>query len=634
LFKELKRRNVFRVAAAYIVAAWLVIEVSSVILEIYAAPEWVLKILIALLLLGLPLAILFSWVYELTPEGLRKEAEMERTPSITHRTARRLDVITIVLLVAALSFVGFDRFIHAPDAGQAHIAAAPSSASDEAQTETVAAPAASRPAKSPGSELPSIAVLPFADMSPAQDQEYFSDGIAEELLNLLAKVPDLKVAARTSSFRYKGKDQSITEIANTLGVNHVLEGSVRKSGERVRVTAQLIDARDGFHVWSDSFDEDLIDILDVQDRISRQIVEALSSRLGVSLQQRQTIARSLSSREAYDFYLRGNFDKHKRTPESLLSAVQSYRQAVALEPDLAPAWGGLARASMLAAEIFDDRRLELEAVWSDAAERALSLDPNEPQALGAMAGFLFDDQLNYRAGLEAYEKVINADPSDTEAMSWLAQRYRLVGYLDRAEALNRRAYRIDPLSPRVVLGITRTLLVINKVDEARRIAQKAMTDLNGHDYAIRSLLDYHLMSGNLQGAEELADRLDPSFALNYFMMHMRLAAARDDSESISELMDQANQQLGHDSLTAVFLSSVGHYFRQEMAQASEKFDRATQMSGNLFWVFAHPKVIEVMPEAGRKVTVNYLRWIERFPQVIDAYATLGIDILAEIEAVK
>ena len=640
LFAELKRRNVFRVGLAYIVSAWLVVEVSTVIFEIYGAPDWLPKVLVALLLVGLPVALMFSWVYELTPEGIKRETEVSANQSVTSQTGRKLDLITIAVVVSGVLFVGAERFLLEPRSAletpseDYDKAGEPRSAGSEGNSASSRSVPGGGTSKAEASGQPSIAVLPFADMSPGQDQEYFSDGIAEELLHLLARVPDLKVAARTSSFRFKDKDRDITEIAQTLGVNHVLEGSVRKSGDRVRVTAQLIDARDGFHVWSDTYDQELVDILDVQDRISQQIVDALSDRLGITLAHKMPETRSLSSGEAYDFYLRGNFEKHRRTPASLLSAVANYQQAVALEPDLAPAWGGLARAATLAAEVFLDRTTEFEALRAEATERALFLDPNEPQALGAQAGFLFDDELDFAAGLETYEKVIESDPSDTEAMSWLAQRYRYVGYLDKAETLNRRAYGLDPLSPRVIIGITRTLQTVGKLAESRRIAEKAMVDLNGHDYAVRSLLGYHLMSGDLEGAEELAARLDPRFAFNYYEMHLMLAAARDDHDAIRRLMERAGQDMGEGSAGDLLVGAIGHFLRGELDEARENRRLAVQLGAEARWWIQRPKVRQAMPEPGRKVYPDFARWIEDFPEVVEAFATLDIDIVAEIEAAE
>ena len=616
LFSELKRRNVFRVGVAYIVASWLVIEVASVLLDIYTAPGWVLRVLVGLLVLGLPLALGFSWAFELTPEGLRREAGIAPDRAITHQTARRLDVITIVLLLGAVGFVTYDRFLsdrtHAP-------VQEPASAETANVVET--------------NTTPAIAVLPFADMSAEQDQEYFSDGIAEELLNLLAKVPGLKVAARTSSFRFREAEHDITQIAHTLGVNHVLEGSVRKAGNRVRVTAQLIDARDGFHVWSESYDQDLVDILAVQDRISRQIVEALSTHLGVALKATTLDAPQLVDPATYEAYLRGKHARHQRTPESMLLAVSSYEEAVARSPGFAPAWGGLARSALLASEMYPLRFNEFIAQHAEAIERALALDPDEPQALATHATQAFDERLEFATGLEQLKRVIEIEPADTEAMSWLAQRYRLVGMLDRAEALNRRAYALDPLSPRVILGMTRILTFAGQYEEARRVAEKAVVNLDGHQYAIRAMLDYRLYSGQLAGTQEWLDRLNPDPANIRYRYQLSFAAGRGERETVLSLMREAREAYRDAPLEAALFGFEGHWLVGDHDRAHIYLAEARRLGfRELGFYQVPPSVWQLMPEAARLGTINLAPVIADYPELVAGYASLGIDIVAEVEA--
>ena len=235
-FNELNRRNVTRVAVAYGVAGWLLTEVASVVLPTFEAPGWVLQVLIALLIMGFPLALVFAWVYELTPEGLKKESEIQSENSITSHTARKLNLVVIVLLVIAIGMVAFDRFI-------ARDTTTPAAAVTPVQQ-----------AQDDGA-IPSVAVLAFQNMSTDAENEFFADGISEEILNLLADVSGLSVASRTSAFAYKSKTLPIPEIAKALNVRYVLEGSVRKAGEQVRVTAQLIDAETDRHLWSDTYDQ-------------------------------------------------------------------------------------------------------------------------------------------------------------------------------------------------------------------------------------------------------------------------------------------------------------------------------------------------------------------------------------------
>ena len=255
LFDELKRRNVIRVAVAYLVAAWLVLQVADLVLENTAAPDWVMQVFMLLFALGFPLVLIFSWAYELTPEGLKREKEVDRTRSVTHQTGKKLNQITIGLLVVVVLVVAAERLLM------------PHSGVSTPATETAGTPDRS------------IAVLAFEDLSQDGDQEYFADGLSEELLNVLAQNPELQVAGRTSSFAFKGQNKDLREIGELLNVAHILEGSVRKAGNRIRVTAQLINAEDGYHLFSESYDRDLTDLFAVQDELAARISEALHTEL-------------------------------------------------------------------------------------------------------------------------------------------------------------------------------------------------------------------------------------------------------------------------------------------------------------------------------------------------------------------
>src|SRR5210317_456505 len=282
-FDELKRRNVVRVGLAYGIAGWVLLQVADLVLENIEAPSWVIQALMLFVLLGFIASLVIAWAYELTPEGIRKESEIDRSQSIAGHTGKKLDRIIIGFLVLAVAVLLVDRSMSVPVMG-------PDTVSEDATVQVNEVGDESTP---PLEEVlptdPSIAVLPFADMSPEQDQGYFSDGISEELLNLLVRVDGLKVASRTSSFTYKGSTQSLAEIAGELKVNHVLEGSVRKADNRIRITAQLIDARTDRHLWSESFDRDLVDIFAIQDEIANAIVAALSAELGI-LQETRNIS--------------------------------------------------------------------------------------------------------------------------------------------------------------------------------------------------------------------------------------------------------------------------------------------------------------------------------------------------------
>ena len=277
LFNELKRRNVFRVGIAYIVMAWLVLQVADVILNNITAPGWVFHVLLLFLAIGFPFAVFFAWAFELTPEGLKKEKDVDRSKSVTRITARKLDYVVIAVLVLALAYFTFDKFVLDP----------------LRDAELVQATTADK----------SIAVLPFVNMSNDPEQEYFSDGISEELLNVLAQFPGLQVAARTSAFQFKGQNRDIAGIAKQLHVNHVLEGSVRKAGNRLRITAQLIDADSGFQLWSETYDRELDDIFAIQDEISAAIGDALMIELKLGIGESGTALPSIPAASTVQVFI-------------------------------------------------------------------------------------------------------------------------------------------------------------------------------------------------------------------------------------------------------------------------------------------------------------------------------------------
>ena len=324
LFSELKRRNVIRVALVYIVAAWLLLQVADVVLNNIEAPNWVFQTILLLVVLGFPFAVIFAWAFELTPEGLKKEKDVDRSESITHDTGRKLDFIIIAVLVLALVYFAYDKYVIDP-AQEETLATASTQAEEISETDTP--------------EM-SIAVLPFVNMSSDPEQEFFSDGISEELLNMLAQFPGLRVAARTSSFQFKGMNQDIAKIADTLHVAHILEGSVRKSGNRLRITAQLIKADDGFHLWSHSYDRELDDIFAVQNEIARAISDALKVKLTLDTAsgtaQRPAVIPAANT-QAYEAYLRGRRLIHRRGRESLEDAVRHLERALRLDERFAPA---------------------------------------------------------------------------------------------------------------------------------------------------------------------------------------------------------------------------------------------------------------------------------------------------------
>ena len=413
LIEELKRRNVIRVGLAYVVIAWLLLQVADVVLNNIDAPGWVFRAILLVLALGFALAVFFAWAFELTPEGLKKEKEVDRSKSITRSTGRKLDFFIMGLMALALGYFALDKFTGDNPSTAATTDRGATTAARKAQAEPVS-PIVEQANASPGSSgtagtppTRSIAVLPFVDMSPEGDQAYLSDGIAEELLNLLAQISDLQVAARTSSFSFKGKDAQIADVARELRVAHILEGSVRKAGNRVRITAQLIKADDGYHLWSETFDRTLDDVFAIQDEISAAVVSALKIKLlGV-------VPKSVEvNPEAYALYLQGLYFRERRTQKDWENSVLAYQQALDIDPDYAAAWAGL--SMVLGAQAgqgyIDLREGSLQA--RSAAQKALALDPNLAEAYAAMGLIQLNYDWDWDSAEASFQRAMDLAPGD------------------------------------------------------------------------------------------------------------------------------------------------------------------------------------------------------------------------------
>jgi TolB-like protein len=333
LFQELKRRNVFRVGIAYVLMGWVVLQIADFALDLVGAPNWIIQTVSVLLLIGLPVALFFAWAFELTPEGVKREHEVDRSQSITPRTGRTLDRLIIVVLVLAVGVLLAERFLSNRQPEAAGVATVASQA-EPGGSSSLASVAAR-----------SVAVLPFVAMSSGPDDEYFSDGLTEEILNSLAQLPELLVTSRTSAFLFKGQEVSVEEVADKLGVAHVVEGSVRRSGDRLRVTAQLIRAEDGFHLWSDTYDSDSGDAIAVQEDIAEKVAEALDVVLDENRRE-QMQQSGLRDVEAFIAFQKGrsifsqahNIDSSDLMLRALKQANQYFRFALEKSPGFATAW--------------------------------------------------------------------------------------------------------------------------------------------------------------------------------------------------------------------------------------------------------------------------------------------------------
>jgi TolB-like protein/Flp pilus assembly protein TadD len=451
LFAELKRRNVFRVALLYLVASWLIIQVADVGISLLGLPLWAGRFVFLLLAIGFPLVVVFSWAYEITPEGLKKEKDVAKEESITHATARKLNMAVIVLLVLALGGMVADRLV--PEQ------AAPVENSVDVTAES--GPVMTGPSGQ------SIAVLPFVNMSADQDNEYFSDGLSEELLNLLAKIPELKVAARTSAFSFKGTDASIPEIANKLNVAHVLEGSVRKSGEEIRITAQLIKAADGYHLWSETWDRTLVDVFAIQDEIAEKVVAALK----ITLLGEVPHAR-VTDPHAYELYLQAKALADISSEESLKDAARLLEEALAIDSEYAEAWTELSTVQTNRTGLGYLPQTEGFASAAVAARRALAINPRDARALSGLGWNAMYRDWDFAEASRLIEEALKWEPGNASVINVSAVLNGVFGRRERMMSLYESALERDPVAMSVLGNLSGAYLGSGRVEDAAILIER------------------------------------------------------------------------------------------------------------------------------------------------------------------
>jgi TolB-like protein/tetratricopeptide (TPR) repeat protein len=424
LFAELKRRNVFRVGIAYLVASWVLMQIVDVITPIFELPDWAPKFIFVLLAVGLVPALIFAWAFEMTPEGLKKESEVDRTSSIVNQTGRKLNYAITGFLVLAVVLLLAERQMGPP----AEVEALPEALA-EAPPEAVLLEK-------------SIAVLPFVNMSSDTEQEFFSDGITEEILNSLASVKELKVAGRTSSFAFKGQNDDLRRIGDSLGVAHILEGSVRKAGAQVRITAQLIQVDNGFHLWSETYDRELTDVFAIQDEIANEILKQLKAKL---LDGDILVAESKrTSPEVYELYLQAKQRIYTRRRAEIETAVDELDKAIQLDESYAPAFAqrGIATLLLTDEQYGDIPHDESRRRGKRYLDEALRLDPNLAEAWAGM-GLYYDDDND--AAIDVLVKALEINPNLIDASNWLQIALRQSGQMKSALEIVTEIAERDPL---------------------------------------------------------------------------------------------------------------------------------------------------------------------------------------------
>jgi TolB-like protein/Tfp pilus assembly protein PilF len=555
LFAELKRRNVIRMAGLYLVGAWLLVQVAGTVLPMFGAPDWLPRSIVILLAIGLLPALIFSWVFEMTPQGLKRDEDVRPEESIAPQTARRMNRLIIAVLVLALAYFAFDKFVLTPRRDAALVAAA----------------------STPTTDARSIAVLPFVNMSGDAANEYFSDGISEEILNVLARTPELRVAARTSSFSFKGKTLEVPKIARELNVRMVLEGSVRKQEDRVRITAQLIDAKSGFHLWSQTYDRKLQDIFAIQDEIAKAIGNELEVKLVRAGDAGKTSAGT-SNLAAYDLYLRGIALWQMRRGDALWQAIDLFEKAAAADPEFAQAYAGQALVYAVLGD-YSARISYAESIarGKDFAERALALDPTLPEPYAAL-GIIASNE-NRRATADALlRRAIALRPSFATAHQWRGSLLMSNGDLSGGLASLERASSLDPRSLVVADNHGWALLALGRYAEAKARCAPVLEFAPGHVGNLMTVAMADLLSGDFDAARPMLERA---------------AAAGNPS---------ANTQ-GRELVDALAGRADRHALAQRLAalRYNSNLDPA---SGNILTGYQIAAVLMILGE--RELTLSYL----------------------------
>ena len=422
---EMKRRNVFRIGMAYIVASWVIIQIGDIIASNYEAPAWVMGVVITFVIAGLPIVLFFTWTFAITTEGVRKESDLLKVDTLTRTSGHRLDYITMALLAVVVGMVALDRYMPVPEGPQM------AKATPQVVTE---------PEPEPVIVENSIAVLPFLNMSAEANQDYFSDGLSEELLNVLTHVDGLVVASRTSSFAYKNDSRNIRQIARALRVANILEGSVRKVGDRLRITAQLVDTSNDRQLWADTYDREMDDIFQIQDEIANAIVSALTTELGIGLEA-VSVDSLTSNLDAYDLYLKGRemFIARKNLPTSW----KLLEQATSMDPQFARAWEALAAVHSVASSWDRGDGIDHNALALAAAHRALEIDPELSMAYAVIGMKHQQTGEGYTGAIRNLDIAIRNNPKNATAWLWRGITFKDMGYIEQSVSDFEQCLQID-----------------------------------------------------------------------------------------------------------------------------------------------------------------------------------------------
>ena len=462
-FAELKRRNVYKVAVAYAVASWLLIQIATQVFPFFEIPNWAVRLVVLVLIAGFPVALVFSWAFEITPEGIKRESEIEGDKSITHHTGRKIVWITVVLAVVAAALLAFQFF--GPKFG--------GTAKNEA----------------PAIPEKSIAVLPFDNLSEDKSNAYFAEGVQDEILTRLAKVADLKVIARTSTQKFKSAPENLPDIARQLGAANILEGSVQKVNDQVRVNVQLINALTNAHLWAEIYDRKLTDIFGVESDIAKLVADTLQAKLTGS--EKTAISKKPTENpEAYELYLKGRHFWNRRTEADIRKAIEYFHDAIEKDPSYALAYTGIADSYSVLTGYSNDAPKQYIERAIPAAQRAVELDDSLAEAHTALANAIGAD-LQLPAAAAEFKRSFALNPNYASAHQWYGEVLQSSGRFDEAIAEMRRARELDPLSLIINCVLAGAYYSAGRYDEASREVQRAF-DLDpnfGVAYWVRAQIE-------------------------------------------------------------------------------------------------------------------------------------------------
>ncbi|MEJ2523759.1 MAG: tetratricopeptide repeat protein [Gammaproteobacteria bacterium] len=469
-------------AIVYTAVAWLLLQISDTLGPALHLPEWFVSGVAFLLILGFPVAIVLAWAFELTPDGLKAETKSDAPDTGAGTSSKQLNFIVVAALVMALGYFVIDQVLLNEDP-------------DIVATQAADQAGVHQPEQVDGDKGDkSIAVLPFLNMSSDEEQEYFSDGLSEELLNLLARIPELDVAARTSSFAFKGKDLAIPDIAEQLNVAHVLEGSVRKHGDQVRVTAQLIRADTGFHLWSETYDRKMDNIFEIQEDIAISVVDALK----ITLLNEAPSARKTEP-EAYQLFLEGQYLKRQISADSLNRAVEAFRQSVEIDPSYVPAWAELADTYIWGGGRDKFARKERHSLADQAIETAIGIDPDYAFAYYVRGIVSFFAKNNFERGLEDFQHAYELDPENAFLVAAIGKGAFLTGDFDLAIAQYEKALAMEPIVPEFHWFLGRAYLGAGRLEDAETSFRK-LSNLSPSAYHLNQYFQTLLLQGEYEAA--------------------------------------------------------------------------------------------------------------------------------------